>query len=137
MSGEERTEEDRVERTKRRGGWGVGGKGGMGRPSSQSLAFVLIILSVFHEREQSGVERKEQVEKNGDLIVPESLAFSRWMDIRPTVWNSHISQTFYSLESLSWRDLIENMSEAFDLVTNSNQKWSSDALLISGQNFMK
>jgi hypothetical protein len=81
MSGEERTEEDRVERTKR-GGWR---KGGMGRPSSQSLAFVLIILSVFHEREQSGVERKEQVEKNGDLIVPESLAFSRWMDLRHTV----------------------------------------------------
>jgi hypothetical protein len=57
----------------------------MGRPSSQSLAFVLTILSGFHEREQSGVERKEQMEKNGDLIVPESLAFSRWMDIRPTV----------------------------------------------------
>jgi hypothetical protein len=62
----------KTKRRGQRGGWvGSGGRGGMGRPSSQSLAFVLIILSGFHEREQSGVERKEQMEKNGDLIVAE------------------------------------------------------------------
>jgi hypothetical protein len=55
----------KTKRRGQRGGWvGSGGRGGMGRPSSQSLAFVLIILSGFHEREQSEVERKEQMEKN-------------------------------------------------------------------------
>jgi hypothetical protein len=50
---------------------------------------------------------------------------------------THLSNILFSwiieLERFDWKYL----SEAFALVTNSNQKWSSDALLISGQDFMK
>jgi hypothetical protein len=88
MSGEERTEEDRVERTKRRGG-----KGDL---RQQSLAFVVIICLHFMREDRAEWRGKNRWRgKNGDLIVPESVAFSRWMETYCMKF-THLSNILFS-----------------------------------------